>query len=57
LVDKVKLKSGGIEVSINLPLSVDRTHGAAAMLSMTRFIVLRMKRRGVEMRFIIGGAD
>jgi hypothetical protein len=57
LVDKVKLKPGGIELSINFPLSVDGTHGAAAMLSMTRFIALRMKRRGVEMRLIIGGAD
>jgi hypothetical protein len=27
------------------------------MLSMTRFIALRMKRRGVEMRLIVGGAD
>ncbi len=48
LVDKVMLKPGGLELSINLPLSVDGTHGAAAMLPMTRFIALRMKRRGVE---------
>jgi hypothetical protein len=57
LVDKMELKPGGIELSINLPLSVDGTHGAAAMLSMTRFIALRMKRRGLELRLIIGGAD
>ena len=57
LVDKVELKPGGIELSINLPLSVEATHGAAAMLSMTRFIALRMKRRGVEMRLIIEGAE
>ena len=57
LVDKVELKLGGIELSINLPLSVDGTHGAVAMLSMTRFIALRMKRRGVEMRLIIEGAE
>ena len=38
LVDKVKLKPGGIELSINFPLSVDGTHGAAAMLSMTQFL-------------------
>jgi len=57
LVDKVMLKPSGIELSINLPLSVDGTHGAAAMLPMTRFIALRMKRRGVELRLIIGGAD
>jgi site-specific DNA recombinase len=57
LVDKVQLKPGGIELSINLPLSVDRTHDAASMQSMTRFIALRMKRRGAEMRLIIAGAE
>ena len=57
LVDKVNLKPGGIELSINLPLPVDGTHGAAAMLPITRFFAMRIKRRGVEMRLIIGGAD
>ena len=57
LVDKVNLKPGGIELSINLPLPVDETHGAAAMLPITQFFAMRMKRRGVEMRLIIGGAD
>jgi hypothetical protein len=36
LVDKVNLKPGGIELSINLPLPVDGTHGAAAMLPITQ---------------------
>ena len=57
LVDKVNLKPGGIELSINLPLPVDGTHGAAAMLPITQFFAMRMKRRGVEMRLIIAGAD
>jgi site-specific DNA recombinase len=57
LVDKVNLKPGGIELSINLPLPADGTHGAAAMLPITQFFTMRMKRRGVEMRLIIGGAD
>ena len=57
LVDKVNIKPGGIELSINLPLPVDGTHGAAAMLPITQFFAMRMKRRGVEMRLIIGGAD
>ena len=57
LVDKVNLKPGGIELSINLPLPVDGTHGAAAMLPITQFFAMRMKRRGVEMRLILGGAD
>ena len=42
---------------INLPLPVDGTHGAAAMLPITQFFAMRMKRRGGEMRLIIGGAD
>src|SRR6266704_2147708 len=50
LVDKVNLKPGGIELSIHLPLPVDGTHGAAAMLPITQFFAVRMKRRGVEMR-------
>ena len=57
LVDKVNLKPGGIELSINLPLPVDGTNGVAAMLPITQFFEMRMKRRGVEMRLIIGGAD
>jgi site-specific DNA recombinase len=57
LVDKVKLKPGGIELSINLPLPVDGTHGVAAMLPITQLFTMRMKRRGVEMRLILGGAD
>jgi hypothetical protein len=43
LVDKVNLKPGGIVLSINLPLPVDGTHGAAAMLPITRFFALRMR--------------
>jgi hypothetical protein len=57
LVDKVELKPGAIEFSIKLPLSVDGAYGAAATVSMTRFIALQMKRRGVEMRLIIEGAE
>jgi DNA invertase Pin-like site-specific DNA recombinase len=57
LVDRVNLNPGGIELSINLPLPVDGTHGAAATLPITQFFAMRMKRRGVEMRLIIGGAD
>ena len=57
LVDRVNLKPGGIELSINLPLPVDGAHGAAAMLPITQFFAMRMKRRGVDMRLIIAGAD
>jgi site-specific DNA recombinase len=57
LVDKVNLKPGGIELSINLPLAVNGTHGTPAMLPITQFFAMRMKRRGVELRLIIGAAD
>ena len=57
VVDRVNLKPGGIELSINLPLPVDGAHGAAAMLPITQFFAMRMKRRGVDMRLIIAGAD
>lgn len=53
----MELKPGGIELSVNFPVSVNETHGAAAMLPITQFFAMRMKRRGVEMRLIIGGAD
>ncbi len=53
----MKLKQDGIELSVNLPVSVDGTHGAAAMIPITRFVAMRMKRRGVEMRLIIEGTD
>jgi hypothetical protein len=49
LVDKVNLKAGGIELSINLPLPVDGTYGAAAMLPITQFFAMRMKRAGFEL--------
>jgi site-specific DNA recombinase len=57
LVDKVKLKQDGIELLVNLPVPVDGTRGAAAMIPFARFVAMRMKRRGMEMRLIIGGAD
>jgi hypothetical protein len=46
-----------VRSGINLPLPVDGTHDAAAMLPITQFFAMRMKRRGVEMRLIIRGAD
>ena len=53
----MKAKRDGIELSVNLPVSVDGTHGAAVMIPITWFVPMRIKRRGVEMRLIIEGAD
>jgi hypothetical protein len=37
LVDKINLKPGGIELSINLPLPVDGTHGAAPTVALAHY--------------------
>jgi hypothetical protein len=43
LVDKINLKPRGIELSINLPLPVDGTHGAAAMLPIAEGIEVAIR--------------
>ena len=57
LIDRVQLESGGIRVSLNLKrLIADPIESRdAACLTMTRFIPLEMKRRGVELRLVIEG--
>ena len=57
LVDGVELKQDGIQVSIKLPIPSDEGGDAATPneLALARFVPLRMKRRGVEMRLIIDG--
>jgi len=57
LIDRVQLESGGIRVSLNLKrLLADPIETRdAASLTMTRFIPLEMKRRGVEIRLVIEG--
>jgi site-specific DNA recombinase len=57
LVDRVSLKQDGIELKLNLPVPIDGTQRAAAVVSISRFIAMRMKRRGVELRLVIAGAD
>jgi site-specific DNA recombinase len=57
LVDHVELIDTGIRVSIKLPIPSDEGRDAATPneLALTRFVPMRMKRRGVEMRLIIDG--
>ena len=57
LIDRVQLESGGIRVSLNLKrLIADPIETRdAANLTMTRFVPLEMKRRGVEIRLVIEG--
>ena len=59
LVDRAELHQDGIRLSIRLPI---RTSGrpaasAAAHVSLTRQIPLRVRRRGIEMRLVIGGVS
>ena len=57
LIERVGLKQDGIDVSIKLPIPSDERRDAATPneLALARFVPMRMKRRGVEMRLIIDG--
>jgi site-specific DNA recombinase len=57
LIDRVQLESGGIRVSLNLKRLIAEPIDTQdpAMLTMTRFIQMEMKRRGVEIRLVIEG--
>jgi len=57
LIERVGLKQNGIQVSLKLPIPSDEGHDVATPneLELARFVPMRMKRRGVEMRLIIGG--
>jgi len=57
LVDRVDLGADGIRISIKLPLEpVDnRVIHATTDLSLVRMIPMQMRRRGVEVKLVIGG--
>jgi hypothetical protein len=57
LIERVGLKQNGIHVSIKLPVPSNEGRDAATPneLALARFVPMRMKRRGVEMRLIIDG--
>ena len=58
LVDRVILRSSGLEVSIKLPLVDTEDHGARpSAFALTRSFPMRIKRRGVERRLIVGDHD
>ncbi len=56
LVDRVELKSDGIRVSIKLPIAGAEKSRAQLpdQVAIARWFPLQMKRRGVELRLIIG---
>jgi site-specific DNA recombinase len=57
LIERVGLKQDGIQVSIKLPILAndERDSATPTELALARFVPMRMKRRGVEMRLIIDG--
>jgi len=57
LIDRVQLQSGGIRVSLNLERLIGEPIDTrdSASLTMTRFIPIQMKRRGVELSLVIEG--
>jgi site-specific DNA recombinase len=57
LVERAELHQDGIRLSLRLPISTSGKPAANATnhLSITRQIPLRVRRRGIEMRLVIGG--
>jgi hypothetical protein len=59
LIDRAELHPDGIRLSIRLPLpTLGKPKASAAIhLSIMRQIPLRVRRRGIEMRLVIGGGS
>jgi site-specific DNA recombinase len=59
LVERAELHEDGIRLSLRLPLATfgKSAANAATQLSLTRQIPLRVKRRGIEMRLVIGAGS
>jgi len=57
LTDRIDLKCNGIQVVLKLPIQAsEQDEGATPThLALARFIPMRMKRRGVEMRLVLEG--
>jgi site-specific DNA recombinase len=57
LIERVGLTQNGIQISVKMPIPSDEGRDAATPneLALARFVPMRMKRRGVEMRLVIDG--
>ncbi len=56
LIERVELTESGARVSLILPIPSGRGAGVTAV-SLSRFVPMKMKRRGVELRIILEGKD
>jgi len=54
LIERVELAEGGVRIALKLPMSSE--HGAATV-GLCRFVPIKMKRRGVELRIVLGAND
>jgi DNA invertase Pin-like site-specific DNA recombinase len=56
LVERVELAEDGIKITLQLPVGPPgKTADAVRHLKLTRLIPMQMRRRGVEIKFVIGG--
>ena len=59
VIEKVQLTAEGFRIvlKISVPRGPTAAHAGAKILRMSRFVPMKLKRRGVELRIILGGKD
>ena len=57
LVEQAELHEGGIRLALRLPVSTSGKAKASAAIQLSRQIPLRVRRRGIEMRLVIGAGS
>jgi hypothetical protein len=57
VVDRAELRHDGISVMLRLEVACSRAGVRTSILNLSRFVSLKMKRRGVETRIIIAAGD
>jgi DNA invertase Pin-like site-specific DNA recombinase len=59
VIEKVQLTAEGFRIvlKISIPCGSTAGHAGAKILRVSRFVPMKLKRRGVELRIILGGKD
>lgn len=57
IVEKVQLSAGGIQVHLGVALRGNDDRSAPATLCVNRFVPMKLKRRGVELRLVLDGNE
>ena len=57
LIERVQLSSEGIKITLKLPIlpNEERDGAAPSDITLTKFVPIQMRRRGVEMRIVLEG--